>query len=207
MRKRGEWPSAERSDARGCGSRIAPTGASEARSRYSGDAASRREWRAKDAGASPCGTVAKPRALSTRRTRPEVPSAVTVGVLPSGPKQGEASCAGLRPEDIYVYGERSQGRANRPPCTGSTVAPTVTAHWKANQHEATTARHRIFHTKRRSDRLEKNWGKGGATDWDRTSNLRLRRPTLYPIELQSRWLGIIPNITVPRCLFFARAPP
>ena len=28
----------------------------------------------------------------------------------------------------------------------------------------------------------------GATDWDRTSNLRLRRPTLYPIELQSRVL-------------------
>ena len=26
----------------------------------------------------------------------------------------------------------------------------------------------------------------GATDWDRTSNLRLRRPTLYPIELRSR---------------------
>jgi len=75
MRKRGEWPSAERSDTRGCGSRIAPTGASEARSRYPGDAASRRGWRAKDAGASPCGTVAKPRALSTRRTRPEVPSA------------------------------------------------------------------------------------------------------------------------------------
>ena len=136
MRKRGEWPSAERSDARGCGSRIAPTGASEARSRYSGDAASRREWRAKDAGASPCGTVAKPRALSTRRTRPEVPSAVTVGVLPSGPKQGEASCAGLRPEGIYVYVERSQGRTNRPLCTGSTVAPTVTALWKASQHQA-----------------------------------------------------------------------
>ena len=79
MRKRGEWPSAERSDTRGCGSRIAPTGAREARSRYSGDTASRREWRAKDAGASPCGTVEKPRALSTRRTRPEVPRAVTVG--------------------------------------------------------------------------------------------------------------------------------
>ena len=28
----------------------------------------------------------------------------------------------------------------------------------------------------------------GATDWDRTSNLRLRRPTLYPIELQSHKL-------------------
>ena len=35
----------------------------------------------------------------------------------------------------------------------------------------------------------------GATDWDRTSNLRLRRPTLYPIELQSRGnlRGIIPK--------------
>ena len=75
MRKRGEWPSAERSDTRGCGSRIAPTGASEARSRYPGDTASRRGWRAKDAGASPRGTVAKPRVLSTRRTRPEVPRA------------------------------------------------------------------------------------------------------------------------------------
>ena len=60
------------------------------------------------------------------------------GPQPSGPKQGEASCAGLRPEDIYVYGERSQGRANRPPCTGSTVAPTVTAHWKANQRTASS---------------------------------------------------------------------
>ena len=29
-------------------------------------------------------------------------------------------------------------------------------------------------------------GLHGATDWDRTSNLRLRRPTLYPIELQSQ---------------------
>src|SRR5574344_3035430 len=33
----------------------------------------------------------------------------------------------------------------------------------------------------------------GATDWDRTSNLRLRRPTLYPIELQSQSAGIIPQ--------------
>ena len=112
------------------------------------------------------------------------------------------------PPTAYMYTPSGRkdaviGRLSR----ASTVAPTVTAHWKANQHEATTARHRIFHTKRRGDRLEKNWGKGGATDWDRTSNLRLRRPTLYPIELQSRWSSIIPNITAPRCRFFARAPP
>ena len=31
----------------------------------------------------------------------------------------------------------------------------------------------------------------GATDWDRTSNLRLRRPTLYPIELQSQLFVIV----------------
>ena len=62
------------------------------------------------------------------------------GRQPSGPKQGEASCAGLRPEGIYVYVERSQGRTNRPPCTGSTVAPTVTAHWKANQHRKANTR-------------------------------------------------------------------
>ena len=96
-----------------------------------------------------------------------------------------ADSAGLAPDGVYVYAERGEGRTNRPPCTGSTVAPTVTAHWKANQHKA-TAHHRIFHTKRRGDRLEMNWGKGGATDWVRTSNLRLRRPTLYPIELQSQ---------------------
>ena len=61
-------------------------------------------------------------------------SAMDFHSQPSGPKQGEASCAGLRPEDIYVYVERSQGRTNRPPCTGSTVAPTVTARCRASHH-------------------------------------------------------------------------
>ena len=56
------------------------------------------------------------------------------GRQPSGPKQGVASCAGLALDGVYVYAERGEGRANRPPCTGSTVAPTVTARWKANQH-------------------------------------------------------------------------
>ena len=35
---------------------------------------------------------------------------------------GEADCAGLRPEDVLVYVERSQGRAIRPHKRGSTVA-------------------------------------------------------------------------------------
>ena len=61
------------------------------------------------------------------------------GPTPSGPKQGVASCAGLAPEGVYVYAERGEGRTNRPPCTGSTVAPTVTACWKANRNQAVTA--------------------------------------------------------------------
>ena len=48
--------------------------------------------------------------------------------------------------------------------------------------------YRPYHIKH--NRTLVNKGRGvfsiGATDWDRTSNLRLRRPTLYPIELQSQ---------------------
>ena len=36
------------------------------------------------------------------------------GPKPGGTHENETSRAGLRPEDIYVYVERSQGRANRP---------------------------------------------------------------------------------------------
>ena len=57
-----------------------------------------------------------------------------LGRQPSGPKQGEASCAGLAPDGVYVYDEWGEGRANRPPCTGSTVARNKAAHWKAGQH-------------------------------------------------------------------------
>ena len=38
-------------------------------------------------------------------------------------------------------------------------------------------------------------GRVGATDWDRTSNLRLRRPTLYPIELQSHIVAIVYHLS------------
>ena len=46
----------------------------------------------------------------------------------SGPQRGgtrenETSRAGLRPEDIYVYVERSQGRANRPFLAGEHRCP------------------------------------------------------------------------------------
>ena len=146
MRKRSGVPSGELSDTRRLGSADARWYTSQ------GEKAvfRRRSIVARNAvktpGETARGAGARPRCDVPRRTRPEVPSAVTVGVLPSGPKQGEASCAGLRPEGIYVYVERSQGRTNRPPCTGSTVAPTVTAHWKANQHRKANTRQAQTHT-------------------------------------------------------------
>jgi len=69
------------------------------------------------------GAGARPRCDVPRRTRPEVPSAVTVGALPSGTLENEASSAGLRPEGIYVYVERSQERANRPFLEGEHGCP------------------------------------------------------------------------------------
>jgi len=54
------------------------------------------------------------------------------GRQPSGTLLGEADCTGLDPEAVYVYGERVEGRARRPPQRASTVAPTVTARWKAS---------------------------------------------------------------------------
>ena len=103
------------------------------------------------------------------------------GRQPSGPKQGEASCAGLAPDGVYVYAEWGEGRTNRPPCTGSTVATTVTAHWKANQHSAST-----------SSQIQRKAGGGalprgarfdrlcGKPEWwnGRRSGLKIRGPVI-----------------------------
>ena len=55
------------------------------------------------------------------------------GHQPSGTLLGEADCTGLDPEAVYVYGERVEGRARRPPQRASTVARNKAARWKANQ--------------------------------------------------------------------------
>ena len=94
----------------------------KARSRYSGDEAlqrvsprRRRERRRRER--------ERGRAREHRAELPRMPRAVTVGVLPSGPKQGEASCAGLAPEGVYVYAERGEGRRNRPLSQGEHGCP------------------------------------------------------------------------------------
>jgi hypothetical protein len=52
---------------------------------------------------------------------------------PSGSFSDVAICAGLRPEDVLVYVERSQGRANRPYQKLSTVAATSAALCKVTE--------------------------------------------------------------------------
>ena len=120
-------------------SRDAPSDARETRRRYPADEVSRcGRWMQRAGGVAlfPGGRDERMRCLPSSRG---CPARSRSGPQPSGPKQGEASCAGLRPEGIYVYVERSQGRTNRPPCTGSTVAPTVTARWKATSTATHTA--------------------------------------------------------------------
>ena len=46
---------------------------------------------------------------------------------PGTPKPVAAGCAGLRPDGVYAYAERSHGRAGRPSGTGRTVAAKLAA--------------------------------------------------------------------------------
>lgn len=71
---------------------------------------------------------------------------------PDGLVSDEAIRAGLRPEDVYVYVERSQGRPNRPYQTGSTVGRKNAAH---------------LTSKLRTDRKIKKWDKGEFIGYDR----------------------------------------
>ena len=69
---------------------------------------------------------------------------------PSGRFSDVAICAGLRPEDVLVYVEWSQGRANRPYQKQSTVAATsaalckVTVRTRSNKIMVITMLYRIL---------------------------------------------------------------
>ena len=68
----------------------------------------------KTTGAAVQGAGERPSPRAPRRT----PEGAMRGLLRrrqrSGTRENETSRAGLRPEGVYVYAERSQGRANRP---------------------------------------------------------------------------------------------
>ena len=117
-------------------SRDAPADASETRRRYPADKVSRcGRWMQRAGGA-----ALFPEGRDERMCR--LPSTrgcqawLCFGPQPSGTLLGEADCTGLGPEAVYVYGERVEGRARRPPQRASTVARNKAAHWKANQRVA-----------------------------------------------------------------------
>ncbi len=105
--------SVELSDTRRLGSRHCPPDASETRRRYPADEVSRSRWRVKTAGESARGTGTRPKprgnATNTRKcqARPRLPP------QPSGTHEKQASCAGPRPEGVYVYAENIH-RGRRP---------------------------------------------------------------------------------------------
>ena len=120
---RDEGASAELSDMRRRGSLDAQRDTSQGEEVYSPTkhcGAYRREddgsgrIAAKTTGAAAQGAGERPRPRAPRRT----PEGAKRGLLRrrqrSGTRENETSRAGLRPEGVYVYAERSQGRANRP---------------------------------------------------------------------------------------------
>ena len=104
-------------------SRDAPQDASETRRRYPADEVSRSGRWMQRAG----GVALFPEARDEHVRR--LPSSrgcharSRSGPPPSGTLENETSRAGLRPDGVYVYAERSQGRANRPFLEGEHGCP------------------------------------------------------------------------------------
>ena len=103
--------------------RDAPQDARETRRRYPADEVSCSGRWMQRAG----GVALFPEARDERMCRlpssRECPARLCFGPTPGGTRENETSRAGLRPEGIYVYVERSQGRANRPFLVGEHGCP------------------------------------------------------------------------------------
>ena len=140
MRKRSGVPSGELSDTRRLGSADARWYTSQ------GEKAvfRRRSIAARNAvktpGETARGAGARPRCDAPRRTRPEVPRAALFwAVSRADPTKIRRVAQDCDPK-AYMYMSSGRkdaliGRLSR----ASTVAPTVTAHWNANQHRQATA--------------------------------------------------------------------
>ena len=108
----------------------------KARRRYSADEVSRcGRWMQRAGGVAlfPGGRDERMRRLPSSRG---CTARLCFGSTPGGTLLGEADCTGLDPEAVYVYGERVEGRARRPPQRASTVARNKAARWKATKHRA-----------------------------------------------------------------------
>ena len=135
VRKRSGVPSGELSDTRRLGSADARWYTSQ------GEKAvfRRRSIAARNAvktpGETARGAGARPRCAAPRRTRPEVPSAVTVGAASGAEPSKTSRVAQDCDPKAYMY--MSSGRKDARIghfSWASTVAPTVTARCQANQH-------------------------------------------------------------------------
>ena len=135
VRKRSGVPSGELSDTRRLGSADARWYTSQ------GEKAvfRRRSMAARNAvktpGETARGAGARPRCDATRRTRPEVPSAVTVGAASGAePAKMRRVAQDCDPKTyMYMSSGRKDARIGHF-SQASTVARNKAAHWKANRH-------------------------------------------------------------------------
>ena len=164
-------------------SRDAPTDARETRRRYSADEVSRCGRWMQRAG----GVELFPEARDERMR--QLPSSrgciarLCFGPTPSGTLLGEADCTGLDPDGVYVYAERVEGRARRPPQRASTVARNKAAHWKANQHRQATAHQHLT----RSQNMQADLPRGSRVGGERGFMvLYVRSPELNSVATEVR---------------------
>ena len=165
MRKRSGVPSGELSDTRRLGSADARWYASQGETSQGEKAVFRRRSMAarnavKTPGETARGAGARPRCDTTRRTRPEVPSAVTVGAASGAEPSKTSRVAQDCDPKTYMYMSSGRkdaliGRLSR----ASTVAPTVTAHWKANQHRSGPEEPPQNHTEKQPRKTAENMRK------------------------------------------------
>ena len=127
VRKRREGSSAELSDTRRRGSshtrRSTPRGEEDVSGRQSIAARNAAEA----TGAATRGAGARPRPVAGATNTRGAMGGKFRRRQPGTPKPVAAGCAGLRPDGVYAYAERSHGRAGRPSGTGRTVAAKLAA--------------------------------------------------------------------------------
>ena len=127
VRKRREGLSAELSDTRRRGSSHARRSTPRGEEAVSGRRCIAARNAAEATGAATRGAGARPRPVAGATNTRDAMGGKFRRRQPGTPKPVAAGCAGLRPDGVYAYAERSHGRAGRPRGTGRTVATKLAA--------------------------------------------------------------------------------
>ena len=140
VRKRREGSSAELSDTRRRGSSHARRSTPRGEEAVSGRRCIAARNAAEATGAATRGAGARPRPVAGATNTRGAMGGKFRRRQPGTPKPIAAGCAGLRPDGVYAYAERSHGRAGRPSGTGRTVATKLAARRQETDYICKTKR-------------------------------------------------------------------